>query len=40
MTKLTIIYRVCDSVQVCSAATRCFSVSKTHLIKRCLDSIA
>lgn len=39
MKNLKLIYRVCDGVNVCSAHSRCFAVSKNKLIKKCLESL-
>ena len=37
--KLNIIYRMCDTVNASSSGKRCFNVSKTALIKKCLISL-
>lgn len=36
---LTIIYRVCDSIEIINGERRCFNTSKTNLIKKCLLSL-
>lgn len=39
VTKLNIVYRVCDQVKASSVNTRCFDVTKKELIKKCIDSL-